>query len=64
MIEISISSELATEHPGFMAGCTERGHQVQVFGTSPERPESDTAETRGPDDTADAACIGQPSPGA
>ena len=29
MIEISISRELAAEHPGFMAGCAERGHQVR-----------------------------------
>ena len=31
MIEISISRELAAEHPGFMAGCAERGHAVSVF---------------------------------
>jgi len=31
MIEISISRELAADHPGFMAGCAERGHQVEVF---------------------------------
>ena len=31
MIEISISSELAADHPEFMAGCAERGQQVQVF---------------------------------
>ncbi len=31
MIEISISRELAAEHPGFMAGCAERGHEVEVF---------------------------------
>ena len=64
MIEISINRELAAEHPGFLAVCAERGHQVQVFGTSRERPESDTAETRGPDDMPDAACIGPPSLGA
>ena len=50
MIEISISRELAAEHPGFMAGCAERSHQVRVFGTTHERPESDAAETRDPDD--------------
>ena len=39
MIEISISRELADEHPGFMAGCAERGHAVQVFGSdSPAAP--------------------------
>jgi len=31
MIEISISRELADEHRGFMAGCAERGHRVEVF---------------------------------
>ena len=31
MIEISISRELAAKHPGFIAGCAERGHQVEVF---------------------------------
>ena len=31
MIEISISRELAAAHPGFMAGCAERGHAVEVF---------------------------------
>ena len=62
MIEISISRELAAEHPGFLAGCAERGHQVQVFGTTHEPPESDAAETRDPDDMPDAAYIGQPDP--
>ena len=33
MIEIAISSELAAEHPAFMTGCAERGHQVDVFDT-------------------------------
>ena len=32
MLEISIGSELAAAHPVFMAGCAERGHQVDVFG--------------------------------
>jgi hypothetical protein len=32
MIKISISNELAAEHPEFMAGCAERGHRVEVFG--------------------------------
>jgi len=31
MIEISISRELAADHPGFMAGSAECGHQVEVF---------------------------------
>ena len=31
MIEISISRELATAHPGFMASCAERGHALNVF---------------------------------
>jgi hypothetical protein len=64
MIEISISRELAAEHPGFLAGCAERGHQVQVIRTSREQPASGAAETPGLDDTPDAACIRQPSAGA
>ena len=64
MIEVSISRELAAEYPGFLAGCAERGHQVQVFGTTREQPESGAAETLSPDDMPDAACIGQPSLGA
>ena len=32
MLDISISSELAGEHPGFMAACATRGHQVNEFG--------------------------------
>ena len=31
MIEISISSEVADEHPRFMAECADRGHRVEVF---------------------------------
>ena len=31
MIEISISRELATAHPGFISGCVKRGHQVHMF---------------------------------
>ena len=63
MIEISISRELAAEHPGFMAGCAKRSHQVQVFGSHPTSGRSpDAAETRGPDDMADAAYVGQPDP--
>ena len=31
MLEISISSELANAHPGFMAGCAKRGHEVEMF---------------------------------
>jgi hypothetical protein len=63
MIEISVSRELAAEHPGFLAGCRARGHQVQVFGTSLEGPESGIAETRGPDHMPAAADIGEPEPG-
>jgi hypothetical protein len=32
MIKISISPELAAAHPGFMAGCAERGPHVDVVG--------------------------------
>ena len=38
VIEISISRELAADHPSFIAGCAERGHRVEVFGDSHERP--------------------------
>ena len=31
MLQISISSELAAEHPRFMAECAGRGHTVEVF---------------------------------
>ena len=31
MIEISISREPGAAHPGFMAGCAQRGHPVAVF---------------------------------
>ena len=34
-MRVSISSELAAEHPGFMDGCVERGHRVEVFETDP-----------------------------
>jgi len=42
MIEISISSELAAEHPRFMAGCAERGHQVNVFEAGETVPETES----------------------
>jgi hypothetical protein len=63
MIEISISRELAAEHPGFLVGCAERGHLVQVFSTSHERPESDGADMRDPDHMPDAAYVGHNHPG-
>ena len=37
MIEISIRSELAADHPRFMAECLERGRHVTVF-ASVEKP--------------------------
>jgi hypothetical protein len=64
MIEISISRELAAEHLGFLMGCAERGHRVQVFGAAHEPPESGAAEARDPDGRPDAAYIGEPEPGA
>lgn len=45
VIEISINRDLAADQPGFMAGCAERGHRVEVFSDSHERSESDSAET-------------------
>ena len=38
MIEISISRELAAAHPGFMAGCAERGHAIEVFDSDARSP--------------------------
>jgi len=64
MIKISISDELVVEQPGFLMGCAERGHRVQVFGDADEPPESDAAEARDPDDRPDAAFVGQPERGA
>jgi hypothetical protein len=64
MLDISISRELAAEHARFLTGCAERGHQVQVFGTSREQSESDAPETRDPEDMPEAARIGQPDAGA
>ena len=47
MIEISISRELANAHPGFMAGCAQRGHGVNVFDSAaPEARPHETAECR------------------
>ena len=39
MLEISISSEMAAEHPRFMAECLERGHRVEVFASCAETRE-------------------------
>ena len=60
VIEITLSRELAADHPGFMAGCVERGHRIEVFGDSHERPESDGAQTRDRDDVPGAGHIGEP----
>jgi hypothetical protein len=36
MIEISIiSRELTDTHPGFVAGCAQRGHAISVFDQAP-----------------------------
>jgi len=50
MIEIRISSDLAGEHPRFMAACTERGHKVEVF---------DSGEAREPARNAQAEASGE-----
>jgi len=60
VIEIGISHELSAEHPGFMAGCAERGHRVEVFGHAHEQPDSDGAETRDRHDVPHAGHIGEP----
>ena len=36
MIEISISTELAAEHPRFMTECGGPGHRVEVFDSGDE----------------------------
>ncbi|HTR70637.1 MAG TPA: hypothetical protein VMH41_10480 [Mycobacteriales bacterium] len=58
VIEISISRELAADHPGFVMGCAERGHRIAVFGASHERPDSDATETPDPEDMLDADDVG------
>ena len=40
MLEISISNEMAAEHPRFMAECVERGHRVEVFASCAATRES------------------------
>ena len=64
MIEISISRELADAHPGFMAGCAERGHAVSVF-DSDARPRLAkwTAVRRPGAGTTCWASIGDRTPG-
>jgi hypothetical protein len=45
MIAISISSELAGEHPRFMAECAERGHRIEVFDSGEAREPARNAQT-------------------
>ena len=56
MLEISISSEMAAEHPRFMAECLERGHRVEVFASCAETRESGG----GPTTSVDVAAEDQP----
>jgi hypothetical protein len=56
MLEISISSEMAAEHPRFMAECVERGHRVEVFGSCAETRESGGGQTT----SVDVAAVDQP----
>lgn len=56
MLEISISSEMAAEHPRFMAECVERGHRVEVFASCAETGGSGG----GPRTSADVAGEDQP----
>jgi hypothetical protein len=58
VIEISISRELAADHPGFVMCCAERGHRIEVFGASHERPDSDATEAPDSDDMLDADDVG------
>ncbi len=63
MIEISISSELAAAHPGFMAGCAERGHRMEVFGGNRDGSDSPGAKTDERHELRDAAYTGRRPPG-
>ena len=66
MIEISISRELADAHPGFMAGCAERGHAISVFDSdSPAARSHETAraETHLAGDHAAGVPMGDRTPG-
>jgi hypothetical protein len=45
MIEISISRELADDHPSFVAHCADRGHAISVFDSDESAARSD--ETAG-----------------
>ena len=66
MIEISINRDLADVHPGFMAGCAQRGHAVNVFDSAaPEaRPhESASAATHLAGDAAARVSTGDRTPG-
>jgi len=56
MLEISISSEMAAEHPSFMAECLERGHRVEVLASCAETRESGG----GPTTSVDMAAEDQP----
>ena len=65
MLKISISSELAAEHPRFMAGCAADGREVQVFGaTEPEtktnRADEESAAGAGADRPLDRFLPGEP----
>jgi hypothetical protein len=40
MLQISISSELAAEHPRFVAECAGRGHTIEVFGPHAENSQA------------------------
>jgi hypothetical protein len=55
MLEISISSEMAAEHPRFVAECLERGHRVEVFASCAETHESGG----GPTTSVDVAAVDQ-----
>ena len=50
MLQISISSELTAEHPGFMAECAGRGHAVEVFEASENIENIEQAKMPGGED--------------
>ena len=48
MLKISISSELAAEHPRFMAAGAADGREVQVFGATEPETKTSLADEESP----------------
>ena len=64
MLEISISSEMAAEHPRFMAECLERGHRVEVFGEAERNVNASSAFAHPPERVATVERLSARRPGA